>query len=120
MAGVELNPGPINPGYEESVEKQEQAISAPAQNITEEEVPLLTKETEAAPFMQPLAEPELAEFAEFIIPENQERIAVMLGSNLDKVEMLRSKHRENVTGVSIDLLIDWMRCNPQPTNRLVS
>ncbi len=101
MAGVELNPGPITPGDEKSVEKQEQAAAA-------------------APFMQPLGELELVEFAEFIIPENQERIAVMLGSNLDKVEILRSKHRENVTAVSLDLLIDWTRRNPQPTNRLVS
>ncbi len=70
--------------------------------------------------MEPLAEPELVEFSEFITYVNQERIAVMLGSNIDKVEILHCKHRENVTGVSIDLLIDWMRRNPQPTNRLVS
>ncbi len=204
MAGVELNPGPITPGDEKSVEKQEQPIPAPSQTLSgdktvvkqekpipdpaqnhwslqlryfmffitmvyhffvnlfnyektgvkqkpihasaqtpsEQGVSLVTEETEAkqysearqepsvtsaqspqelaAPFMQPLGEPELVEFAEFITPENQERIAVMLGSNLDKVEMLRCKHRENVTAVSVDLLIDWMRCNPQPTNRLVS
>ncbi len=143
MAGVELNPGPITPADDKTVEKQEQAIPAPARNITEEEVLLLTEETEAkqfteprqepsvisteslheepaAPFLQPLGEPELVEFSEFITYVNQERIAVLLGSNIDKVEMLRSKHRENVTGVSIDLLIDWMRRNPQQTNRLVS
>ena len=90
--------------------RQEPSVTS-AQSLNEEP---------AAPLMQPLGESELVEFAEFIIPENQERIAVMLGSNLDKVEMLRSKHRENVTGVTLDLLIDWTIRNPQPTNRLVS
>ncbi len=70
--------------------------------------------------MEPLSEADLVEFAEYVTPEHQERMSVMLGSDLDRVETLRCKHRENVTGVSLDLLIDWMTCNPQPTNRLVS
>ncbi len=70
--------------------------------------------------IQPLAEPELVEFSDYITHDNQEKIAVMLGFGLNKVETLRGKHRENVTGVSLDLLIDWTRCNPQPTNRMVS
>ncbi len=75
---------------------------------------------EPGTLVQPLVEAELTEFAEYITYENQERIAVMLGFGLDKVETLRCKHRENVTGVSLDLLVDWMRCNPQQTNRQVS
>ncbi len=202
MAGVELNPGPITPGDEKTVEKQEQVIPAPAQNTPETEIPLVTEETEpkhnieerqeysvickqtlhpgpinpgeektikgkrkqqdqcspdntqttstaetsyvtqinyptnpsqiteepaAKRFkqshfeeIQPLREAELVQFAEYITPEIQERMAVMLGFELDKVETLRCKHRENVTGVSLDLLIDWTIRNPQPTNRLVS
>ncbi len=75
-----------------------------------------TKDT----FMQPLIEAELVEFADYIPYDNQERLAIMLGFDLNKVEILRGKHRENVTGVSLDLLLDWMKCNPQPTNRQVS
>ncbi len=70
--------------------------------------------------MNPLGEPELVEFSDYITYDAQERIALMLGFDLDKVEILRCKHRENVTGVSQDLLIDWMICNPQPTNRMVN
>ena len=182
MAGVELNPGPITPGDEKTVEKQEQAIPVPAKNTTEEEKPkssvtytqtlnpgpitpgnektvekqdqcspgdAQTTSTEETPCvtqinyptnlsqlteepaakrlkqshfdeMQPLGEAELVQFAEYIIPEIQERMAVLLGFDLDKVETLRCKHRENVTGVSLDLLIDWTIRNPQPTNRVVS
>ncbi len=67
-----------------------------------------------------LREKHLVEFAEYITYDNQERIAIMLGFDLDRVEVLRCKHRENVTGVSLDLLLDWMKCNPQRNNRSVS
>ncbi len=70
--------------------------------------------------LMPLRESELVDFSAYITYDIQGRISVLLGFDLNKVDTLRSKHRENVTGVSIDLLIDWMRCNPQQTNRLVS
>ncbi len=70
--------------------------------------------------IQPLEEQELVEFAEYISYEYQERIAVMLGFDLNKVDTLRCKHREHITGVTLDLLIDWLRCNPQKSNRCVS
>ncbi len=98
MAGVELNPGPITPGDEKTQSRHEPVTS----------------------FHEPLGEPELVEFADHITPDIQERIAIMLGFDLDKVETLRCKHRQNVTGVSIDLLIEWKICNPQETNRMVS
>ncbi len=85
----------------------------------------LQSESKASPItgksqMLPLKEQELVEFSEYIRYESQERIAVMLGADLDRVETLRGKHRENVIGVSLDLLLDWMIINPQPTNRYVS
>ncbi len=70
--------------------------------------------------MLQLEEPELIDLSDYITYENQERISVMLGFDLNKVETLRCKHRENVTGVNLDLLIDWTIRNPQPTNRMVS
>ncbi len=83
-----------------------------------------TDETNASiagsPSIHPLGEAVLVDFAEYITYDNQERIAVMLGFDLDKVDTLRSKHRENVTGVSLDLLLEWMTANSQPTNRYVS
>ncbi len=93
-------------GAIEMIEAAEYTTSDSQENI---ELPLL-----------PLREKHLVEFSEYISYENQERIAVLLGFDLDKVDTLRCKHRENVTGVSLDLLLDWMRCNPQPTNRMVS
>ncbi len=133
---------PISAPHQTGV-KQKQPISAPPQTPSEQEVPLLTDETEpkqyieprqvtsvlstqapheepAASFHEPLREPELVELAPYITYDKQQRIAVMLGFDLDKVETLRSKHRENVTEISMDLLIDWMICNPQPTNRMVN
>ncbi len=80
----------------------------------------LHEEEPVASFHEPLGEPEVVELSQYITYDNQERVAIMLGSDLDKVETLRCKHRENVTGVTLDLLIDWMIRNPQPTNRMVN
>ncbi len=71
-------------------------------------------------YLMPLRKSELVDFSDFITYDTQERISIMLGFDLNKVETLRCKHRENVTGVNLDLLIDWTIRNPQPTNRLVS
>ena len=142
MAGVELNPGPITPGEDKTIKTQDKSrfddthnISTPgtsavafeSQSNNATNPSQLSEEPAAKRFrqslpeeMEPLREADLVEFAEYITPDHQERMSVMLGFDLNKVETLRCKHRENVTGVSLDLLLDWMTCNPQPTNRLVN
>ena len=80
----------------------------------------LSQHEAAGSNLMPLRESDLVVFSDYITYDIQERISLMLGFDLNKVEILRCKHRENVTAVGLDLLIDWMRCNPQPTNRLVS
>ncbi len=142
MAGVELNPGPITPGDDKTVETQDKSRPDDTPNTSTPGTPVITHEPQAScstnpsqlseepaakcarqsPLdeMEPLREADLVEFAEYITPEHQERMSVMLGFDLSKVETLRCKHRENVTGVSQDLLLDWMTCNPQPTNRMVN
>ena len=142
MAGVELNPGPITPGDDKTVKTQGQSRPDDTHNISTPGTSAVTYESQSnnatnpsqlseepaaerfrhSPLdkMEPLVEAELTEFAEYITYQTQERMAVMLGFDVNRVETLRCKHREHVTGVSLDLLIDWMRANPQPTNRLVS
>ncbi len=142
MAGVELNPGPKTPGDDKTVKTQDKSRPDDVHNTFSQGTPVITHETQSScsanpsqlseepaaehfrhsPLeeMEPLREADLVEFAEYITPENQERMAVMLGFDLNRVETLRCKHREHVTGVSLDLLLDWMTCNPQPTNRMVN
>ncbi len=75
--------------------------------------------------MKPLVEAELRELAKYIPQENQEEIALMLRVKLKKVNtlsklMLRLKLKKVKTGVILDLLLEWMKSNPQPTNRMVN
>ncbi len=100
MAGVELDPGPVTPGDDKTIKTQDHSHSDDAHNISSEETAAKRFRQSPLEEMEPLGVTDLEEFAEFITPENQERMAVMLGFDLDKVEMLRCKHRENVTGVS--------------------
>ncbi len=142
MAGVELNPGPITPGDDKTVETQDKSRPDDTPNTSTPGTPVITHEPQAScstnpsqlseepaakrsrrsPLeeVEPLSEADLVEFAEYITPEYHERMSIMLGFDVDRVETLRCKHREHVTGVSLDLLIYWMTYNPQPTNRLVS
>ncbi len=140
MAGVELNPGPITAGDDKTVGKEEPSSknSMSEEDTHETQAKYAEYETIKGPTsdihehsshkelsMKPLGEAELREFAKYIPEENQEDIAFMLRVKPKKVNtlsklMLRLKLKKVKTGVILDLLLEWMKSNPQPTNRMVN
>ena len=140
MAGVELNPGPITPGDDKTVGKEEpsnknsmseedthetQAKYAEYETIKASTSDIHEHSSHKELSMKPLGEAELREFAKYIPEENQEDIAFMLRVKPKKVNtlsklMLRLKLKKVKTGVILDLLLEWMKSNPQPTNREVN
>ncbi len=69
-----------------------------------------------------LTEAQLGDLADYIEPNNQERIAQILhpGEGSMMMAFLRAEHRENVWGVGDDILQRWLVKNHHPGNRLVS
>ncbi len=69
-----------------------------------------------------LKEAELGQLAEYIEPNNQERLAQILhpGDGSMMMSFLRAKHRENIWAIGNDILQDWLVKNPEPGNKLVS
>ncbi len=69
-----------------------------------------------------LTEKELGELAEYIEPNNQERVAQILHPEEGSMIMafLRAVHRDNIWGIGNDILQKWVVKNPPPGNRLVS
>ena len=74
------------------------------------------------PQEEALTEAELGKMAEYIEPNNQERIAQILhpeeGSMM--VAFLRAECREDIWGIGNSILQRWLAKNPPPGNRLVS
>ncbi len=71
-------------------------------------------------YMKPVTEKELSELAEYIPPNAQERIALILGMEGEVVANLRGEHRENMHGISLGILKRWTNINHEPGNRVVS
>ncbi len=67
----------------------------------------------------PVAVLELDRLAEFIEPNIQERLAVILGLSTELVANLRAQYREDTHGVSFAILRTWRNKNPHPRNRVV-
>ena len=69
---------------------------------------------------EPITDFELAKIGDVVPPECQDRLAIMLGEDATKVAILRSANREDVAGVTRDLLRSWKEKNPHQGNRMVS
>ncbi len=69
--------------------------------------------------MKPVTEAELSELADYIPPNIQERIAIILGTKTEVVTNLRGRHRENIHGISLGILKTWSNKHHEPGNRIV-
>ncbi len=70
--------------------------------------------------MDPVTDTELSELAEYIPPNTQERIALILQMGREVVQNLRGEHRENTHGVSLGILKKWTNRHHDPGNKVVS
>ncbi len=71
-------------------------------------------------YMNPITEVELSDLAQYIPPNAQERITLILGMEANIVANLRGEHRDNMHGVSLGILRKWRNANHQKGNRVVS
>ncbi len=71
-------------------------------------------------YMNPVSEAEMSELAEHVTPMAHERIAVILGMDLDVVANLRGEHREHMHGISLAILKRWCNKHHQAGNKIVS
>ena len=68
----------------------------------------------------PLTDEELSKLAVEIPTNTLENIAMThLGIEREAVNNLRTRHRENIEAVNIDLLIMWRHINPETATREV-
>ncbi len=71
-------------------------------------------------YMNPVTEVELSDLANYIPPNAQERIALILGMEGETVENLRGEHRDNIHGISLGILRKWKNAHHQKGNKVVS
>ncbi len=71
-------------------------------------------------YMNPVTDLELSDLANYIPPNAQERIALILGMGGEVVPNLKGEHRDNMHGISLGILKKWRNAHHQPGNRVVS
>ncbi len=71
-------------------------------------------------YMDPVTDAELSDMAEHVTPTAHERIATILGMDLDVVANLRGAYREDMHGISLGILKMWCNIHHKPGNRIVS